>query len=1021
VDGTPGDSEAAWAYAVQATKDLVTAEGNTPEVGVYFGYRAFYDANDMANNDRTFLGHNPDWTGTPGSPGFLASTGFDYVDDNTPGYSASDEAYNKWFAPELAGLYSMGFDTVGLDVGAKIFLNTKGMITGGTGNNSSNPPFTTGDDRLIDLFNSYGMKPYGEAIPMETYGLNGDPLTGDNAEAYTDMAYMGYWKNSVGYSGLDENGGSLVIGANITIHNPTAGDGTATVGPNANTWDPNTTEIHCVFRWNNSGDINQLIGKDGSGNSLGYGWTTMKQVLYDLHTAGMIISISGSVQSSMTDGLGYVITAAEFHQYVMDLSTGAITARPGLPAIDLMYSATVPNQTVTNTSFLVEAVADNLDPASPVTLGPQVSLNGSVLGNMTLGTMVYPTGADTSAAEDSTPVWQYTVTLPSTEGALHDITLDTTTKSISVPVKYKSALNVLQATSAADLRSKIQSSLNGAGADVDVIEITYSHVEPTDVNNSELHAVGESLGSQILNERNSWLHITLGSGGSYSHSVTTGQGAIAPDCNFLCWDGLTYGSPTDDWKGGGINTTVYPVPNDAAPQMWFKDCEYVGWMGPAAFGASLPDLDTADVSYDGAGTISSFAGPRTNNSGQTTRMFASGCVWDGTVTNVRYSGWELVRDDIGDHTRGDYANGYGCYLNHTEYGYPSMYRSDDGSLRFHNDLYQMFGGGDSGAYIGGTKVVGDVTRDGNPGLPHDGQKFLFDSTQATDGWYENVMLRDMKITGPAKAIGTTNCQWSGKMRNTCFRDILNTGQRGDFRTDTVPVEALLPSNGREPLQFGADVYIHNVTLGSTAVSAPQPGAGSRPADPPAPVGEVSGFSSAGDITAALTKVFVDRDAGGGTAGIPTITNYVVDQTLTIDTGGTTAWGEGNVDGVWKVENFASSPNLADNTEVITSTNYPATGGPSASFSGWFNSGNNVGTRYWTIGASAPFIAVWNETGKYWLTNYGTGSGNGSTNETVVYDLAQTANGINGQTLIIVLLTTAPTQYGDWTAYDGPTS
>jgi hypothetical protein len=328
VDGTPGDSEAAWAYAVQATKDLVTAEGNTPEVGVYFGYRPFYDANDMANNDRTFLGHDPDWTGTPGSPGFLASTGFDYVDDNTPGYSASDEAYNKWFAPELAGLYSMGFETVGLDVGAKIFLNTKGMITGGSGNNNSNPPFTTGDDRLIDLFNSYGMKPYGEAIPMETYGLNGDPLTGANAEAYTDIAYMGFWKNSVGYSGLDENGGALVISANTTIHNPTAGDGTATVGPNANTWDPNTTEIHCVFRWNNSGDINQLIGKDGAGNSLGYGWLTMKQVLYDLHTAGMIISISGSVESPMTDGLGYVITAAEFHQYVMDLSTGAITARP---------------------------------------------------------------------------------------------------------------------------------------------------------------------------------------------------------------------------------------------------------------------------------------------------------------------------------------------------------------------------------------------------------------------------------------------------------------------------------------------------------------------------------------------------------------------------------------------------------------------------------------------------------------------------------------------------------------------
>ena len=339
ISGTAGDSEAAWAYAIQETKDLVTAEGGTPEVGVYFGYRAFYDAADMQTNDRTFLGHNPDWTGTGNSPGFLASTGFDYVDEANPGYSASDEAYNNWFAPELAGLYSMGFDTVGLDVGAKIFLNTKGMITGGSGINDANPPFTTGDDRLIDLFNSYGIKPYAEAIPMETYGINGDLLTGPNAEAYSDIAYMGYWKNSVGYSGLDENGDPLDVISNTCIHNPTGGDGTATVGPNvnANTWDPATTEVHAIIRWGNS-DVWPLIGleSDGQGgtNSLGYGWLTMKQVLYDLHTAGMVVGISASVNNSMTDGLGYEITAAEFHQFVQDLAkgpTGPIATRPEAP------------------------------------------------------------------------------------------------------------------------------------------------------------------------------------------------------------------------------------------------------------------------------------------------------------------------------------------------------------------------------------------------------------------------------------------------------------------------------------------------------------------------------------------------------------------------------------------------------------------------------------------------------------------------------------------------------------------
>ena len=116
-------------------------------------------------------------------------------------------------------------------------------------------------------------------------------------------------------------------------------------------------------------------------------------------------------------------------------------------------------------------VAENLNPSSVVSTGPLLLLDGVTVGNMTKTNLTYRTGTDTSEAEISTPVWRTNVSLPgTTSGATHDIQVKTQSDTISFPVKWKSSLNTIQASNASDAVAAIRNCLNGASADVDVIE-----------------------------------------------------------------------------------------------------------------------------------------------------------------------------------------------------------------------------------------------------------------------------------------------------------------------------------------------------------------------------------------------------------------------------------------------------------------------------------------------------------------------------------------------------------------------
>ena len=355
-DGTPnlprGDNERAWIAAVNRAKDLVLAEGGTPEIGCYTGYRPNYTDATMGEMDKSYLGMDPSWTGTGDSPSFAPDVAFDYVDANDPGYSASTAAFNAWWAPEVAGLLSMGFDALGLDTGSKIWLNSAGMSNTGTGANASDFPSRVGDSRLVDDFNALGIQSYGEAIPMYSYGVNGKALgvtTAGNEVGYEVCPYMGFFWQQVSYNGLDEFGApfqeGISVGGGLYVHNLTGTDGGATVGlaADAFTFNPATTEVHCIVQWGDASAIQPYLD---------IGWTTLKQVLYDTHQAGFVVGVSASTSATMTDGQGYAVTPLEFFTYVQDLSKGLITTRPegaapGTQSLTFAGSPTVTSQVLT--------------------------------------------------------------------------------------------------------------------------------------------------------------------------------------------------------------------------------------------------------------------------------------------------------------------------------------------------------------------------------------------------------------------------------------------------------------------------------------------------------------------------------------------------------------------------------------------------------------------------------------------------------------------------------------------------
>ena len=343
---TPGDQVKAWAAATQRCKDLIVAEGGTPEITSYIGYRPTYTDANEGTFKKTLLGTSKpstgpnaanQWTGTGNSPGWTPEPGYDGVN----GDSQLASTFSSYFDEEIMGLRDeCGFTGIGLDTGARVWQNAAGMTNPNGIVFANNFGTTVGNSDLIDVFNSYGIKPIFESVALDrhTHTVNGTTydiyklvLMHDGDEAYYTSAACwalgGSWWGYVGDGAQDEyntlSGWSTNGGL---VWNTTNTDGGATVGDPTKTGSgklPATSEVHVVWRWNTT-EIQSILQ--------GWNWTKMKQILYDFRDAGLINSVGGSVSGTIVDGDNLTVTAQMFYEYIVSLSVpGEITTRPTDP------------------------------------------------------------------------------------------------------------------------------------------------------------------------------------------------------------------------------------------------------------------------------------------------------------------------------------------------------------------------------------------------------------------------------------------------------------------------------------------------------------------------------------------------------------------------------------------------------------------------------------------------------------------------------------------------------------------
>ncbi len=352
--GTKGDLKRCWEETIAAAKAKITSVGGTPEIICYQGYRPFYTDDTMQTLDRNTIGYSKQtdrggWDGTAGSPGYTPTPG-----QSTPGrlgYSNTDEAFNDWWGYELNGLREMGFDGVGLDTGAAMWWNSAGM-TGAAGTEGSIP----GSPRLHDLFYSYGMAAQVEAVNWDgRAGVNGttkpwggaDGTLDNNAgEIYEQGPCWGLAGTTVGWVGRTQDSHEVVAWNGTSV---APGDGTLYASvynragltggntENATLGDPilggcpiplvgptgKGTEVHSVWRWNNAIILTLFQN---------FTWTAIKQIIYDFHSAGFIVSMGGATRSpehDTTDKDGNPVTPKDFMEYLLELADGTITQRPG--------------------------------------------------------------------------------------------------------------------------------------------------------------------------------------------------------------------------------------------------------------------------------------------------------------------------------------------------------------------------------------------------------------------------------------------------------------------------------------------------------------------------------------------------------------------------------------------------------------------------------------------------------------------------------------------------------------------
>jgi hypothetical protein len=412
-----------------------------------------------------------------------------------------------------------------------------------------------------------------------------------------------------------------------------------------------------------------------------------------------------------------------------DAATTSATAATGA---DFFHLAIVPDQTVTTATFDVQAIAENIDPASPLSAPIVIDSSGGS-HTMVLTTLQWP-----GTATNSVSIWS--ATIPLLANQVNAIRLLSGSKEIDFSIRHKPGLNVVTVANSAALFAAVQAAMTDPT--VDVVEANYN--EPS------LGTVLNNVGNGVTSTRTTWLTVRPAAGKTATVVTDSGEALVRPMVDYLNLDGVIYGSHTSDGGGAQLYTELNR-------HVWLSNVQFRAkykftWAKATPITANYL-ARVRDVGTEGQKT------------------YYTGCTWDGTASTEAISYAELARDLQFDSHRGDINNFGRVVLNVVGQDLIAV-RNFTNTDFLHNDIFQIWGN------VQTSNLVFKGVRITSPNIAAEIQPFFFDSSFTPN--YSNVLVDNISIVGGTNAL---KAQFAGVISSSRISNISLPAQSVTIRQD----------------------------------------------------------------------------------------------------------------------------------------------------------------------------------------------------------------------------------------------
>lgn len=470
--------------------------------------------------------------------------------------------------------------------------------------------------------------------------------------------------------------------------------------------------------------------------------------------------------------------------WIVDADGTTVANQPApLTKPDVANFAIVPDQVTDASTFVVEVVADMVNPISPM-ITPIITRGDGTTYTPTAVMLQYP-----GTSDDSTEVWRATVDLELGENTFTIESAAEGTQTISL--WRKTALETITVTNQTDLRNEVVTMLR-QGSTTDELII--------DFDGADMHAAMASVansGSQYnYGDRLTWATIKPAPGRVVQWDTEdTSEYDIRPNATFICCEGWTIGSSTQTQRGAQL---YFPAGHKA----WIKDCT---WTAKYDFSYTSADAGKPSDNLPGPGTgdmaVADFDGRSWyRNTG--VEMYMTGCNLTGIISPQ--GGHYMCRDQVYTECRHDTASNNKITLNlkvNSVLGLVNASRTD----YFHVDLFQRWGNALNGInqyhnnqYWAGLKLYN------NGPLESETQILLFDRSVQNSWTY--MIWKDIDTTDMDTSFANHFVQFAGWVTNMKVANIKTApAAYFTFRADFVsPADYQWTPN---------DVYLTDIEIG----------------------------------------------------------------------------------------------------------------------------------------------------------------------------------------------------------------